>query len=96
MPLIIELNVSANMFSPLKDLLYFNLVILKLKCNNLIFNEILSLYASFVCLLHSRFVENQPIWILEDDPSFMRRFYHRAKLVILHSTNWLRQFSVGT
>jgi hypothetical protein len=66
--LIVELNASANMFSPLKNLLYFNFVILKLKCINLIFNEILSLYASFVCLLHSRFIENRHIWILEDGP----------------------------
>jgi hypothetical protein len=28
----------------------------------------LILYASYVCLLHSRFVENHPIWILEDGP----------------------------
>jgi hypothetical protein len=41
------------MFYPLKNLLYFNLVILKLKCNNSIFNKILVLYASYVCLLHS-------------------------------------------
>jgi hypothetical protein len=47
---------------------YLNLVILKLKCNNLIFNEILILYASYVCLLHSRFIENHSIWILNDEP----------------------------
>jgi hypothetical protein len=41
---------------------------LKLKCNNLIFNEILVLYASYVCLLHSRFIENHQIWILENGP----------------------------
>jgi hypothetical protein len=40
----------------------------KLKCNNLIFNKILVLYASYVCLLHSCFVENHPIWIPEDGP----------------------------
>jgi hypothetical protein len=40
MPLIVELKASANMFYPLKNLLYFNFVILKLKCNNLNFNEI--------------------------------------------------------
>jgi hypothetical protein len=66
MPLIIELNTSINMFYLLKHLLLLNLVIFKLKCNNLIFNEILSLYASYVCLLYSRFIENHPIWILED------------------------------
>jgi hypothetical protein len=39
-----------------------------MKCNDLIFNEILILYASYVCLLHSRFIKNHPIWILEDGP----------------------------
>jgi hypothetical protein len=56
------------MFYLLKNFLYLNLVILKLKCNNLIFNEILILYASNVCLLYSRFIENHPIWILKDGP----------------------------
>jgi hypothetical protein len=56
------------MFYLLKDLLLLNLVIFKPKCNNLIFNKILILYASYVCLLHSRFVENHPSWILEDEP----------------------------
>jgi hypothetical protein len=45
-----------------------NLVIFKLKCSNLIFNKILVLYASYVCLMHSRFIENHSIWILEDGP----------------------------
>jgi hypothetical protein len=36
--------------------------------NNLIFNEIMVLNASYVCFLHSCFVENHPIWILEDGP----------------------------
>jgi hypothetical protein len=49
-------------------LLLLNLVILKLGCDNLIFNEILILNASYVCLMHSRFIENHPIWILEDRP----------------------------
>jgi hypothetical protein len=53
MSLIIELNTSANMFYLLKHLSLLNLVIFKLKCNNLIFNEIMVLNASFVCLLHS-------------------------------------------
>jgi hypothetical protein len=56
------------MFYLLKNLLYLNLVILKLKCNNLIFNEIMVLNASYVCLLHSRFIENHLIWILKDGP----------------------------
>jgi hypothetical protein len=54
--------------SLLKHLLLFNLVIFKLKCNNLIFNEIMVLNASYACLLYSRFVEDHPIWILEDGP----------------------------
>jgi hypothetical protein len=68
MSLIIELNAFANMFYLLEHLLLLNLVIIKLKCNNLIFNEIIVLNASFVCLLHSRFIEDHPIWILEDGP----------------------------
>jgi nicotinamide riboside transporter PnuC len=66
MSLIIELNASADMFYPLKHLLLLNLVIFKQKCNNLIVNEIMVLNASYVCFLHSRFVENHLIWILED------------------------------
>jgi hypothetical protein len=49
------------MFYLLKHLLLLNLVIFKLKCNNLIFNEITILNALYVCLLYSRFVENHPI-----------------------------------
>jgi hypothetical protein len=56
------------MLHPLKNLLYLNLVILKLECNNLTFNEILGFYASYMCLLHSRFVKNHLLWILEDGP----------------------------
>jgi hypothetical protein len=56
------------MFYPLKNLLYFQYVILKLKCNNLSFNHIMVLNASYVCLLHSCFVENHPIWGLKDRP----------------------------
>jgi hypothetical protein len=58
----------ANMFYLLKHLLILILVIFKLKCNNLIFNEILILNVSYVCLLHSRFIENHLVWILEDGP----------------------------
>jgi hypothetical protein len=47
-------------------LLLLILGIFKLKSNNLTFNEIMVLYASYVCLLHSRFIESHPIWILED------------------------------
>jgi hypothetical protein len=66
MSLIIELNASTNVFYLFKHLLLLNLVIFELKCNNLIFNEIMILNASYVYLLHSRFVENHLIWILED------------------------------
>jgi hypothetical protein len=63
------------MFYLLKHLLLLNLVILKLKCNNLTSNEILILYVLYMCLLHSRFVENHPTWNLEDDPLFLRWCY---------------------
>jgi hypothetical protein len=56
------------MFYLLKHLLLLNLVIFKLKYNNLIFNEIMILNASYVCLLYSHFIENHLIWILEDGP----------------------------
>jgi hypothetical protein len=54
------------MFYLLKHLLLLILVIFKLKCNKLIFNEIIILNASYVCLVYSRFVKNHLIWILED------------------------------
>jgi hypothetical protein len=38
------------MFYLLKHLLLLILVIIKLNCNNLIFNEIMILYAPYVCL----------------------------------------------
>jgi hypothetical protein len=56
------------MFYLLKHLLLLNLVIFKLKCNSLIFNEIMVLNASFMCLLYSRFIEDHLIRILEDRP----------------------------
>jgi hypothetical protein len=68
MSLIIKLNASANMFYLLKHLRLLNLVNLKPMCNNLTFNEFMCLYDSYVCLLHSHFVESHPIWILEDRP----------------------------
>jgi hypothetical protein len=52
------------MFYLLKHFLLLNLVIFKLKCNNIAFNEILSLCVLYVCLLHYRFVEDHPIWIM--------------------------------
>jgi hypothetical protein len=39
-----------NMFYLLKNLLLLIMVIFKLKCNNLIFNKIMVLNASYVCL----------------------------------------------
>jgi hypothetical protein len=65
------------MFYLLKPLLFLNLIIFKLKCNNLTFNEILILYASYVCLLYSRFIKNHPIWILKDG-------YLISKVVLSH------------
>jgi hypothetical protein len=50
MPLNIEWNASTNMFYLLKHLLLLILIIFKLKCNNLIFNEIMVLNALYVCL----------------------------------------------
>jgi hypothetical protein len=50
MPLIVEWNASVNMFYLLKNILLLILVIFKLKCNNLILNEIIVLNASYVCL----------------------------------------------
>jgi hypothetical protein len=50
MSLIVEWNASANMFYLLKNLLLLIIVIFKLKCNNLMFNEIMVLNASYVCL----------------------------------------------
>jgi hypothetical protein len=40
----------------------------QIKCNDFIFNEILILFALYVCFLYSHFIENHPIWILEDGP----------------------------
>jgi hypothetical protein len=59
--MIVELNDSAHVFYLLKHLLLLNLVIFNLKFNNLIFNEIMILNASYMYLLHSRFVEDHPI-----------------------------------
>jgi hypothetical protein len=50
MSLIVEWNASANMFYLLKNLLLLIMLIFELKCNNLIFNEIMVLNASYVCL----------------------------------------------
>jgi hypothetical protein len=50
MPLIIEWNAFTNIFYLLKYLLLLILVMFKLKCNNLIFNKIMALNVSYVCL----------------------------------------------
>jgi hypothetical protein len=50
MPLIVEGKASTKMFYLLKNLLLLILVIFKLKCNNLIFSEIMVLNVSYVCL----------------------------------------------
>jgi hypothetical protein len=63
-------------FYLLKHFLLLILVIFKLKCNNLIFNKII-LNDSYVCFRHSRFIENHPIWILEDRP-------HISEVVLSH------------
>jgi hypothetical protein len=64
MLLIIEWNASTNMFYLLKNLLLLILVIFKLKCNNLILNEIIVLNASYVCLyafsLHRESPDSDP------------------------------------
>jgi hypothetical protein len=56
------------MFYLLKNLLYLNLVIFKLKCNNLILNKFMILNALYVCLLYFRFIKNHTIWIIKDGP----------------------------
>jgi hypothetical protein len=50
MSLIVESNAFTNMFYLLKNLLLLIIVIFKLTYNNLIFNEIMVLNASYVCL----------------------------------------------
>jgi hypothetical protein len=50
MSLIVEWNASVNMFYLLRHLLLLILVTFKLKCPNLIFNKIIILNASYMCL----------------------------------------------
>jgi hypothetical protein len=68
MCLIIEWNASTNMFYLLKNLLLLILVIFKLKHNNLLFNEIMIWMLRMCVCMHSCFIENHAIWILEDAP----------------------------
>jgi hypothetical protein len=88
MPLIVEWNATANMFYLLKNLLLLILVISKLKCNNLIFNEIMVLNDSYVCLLAFSFHRESP----DPDPkrrtpSFLRWFRHISGHNFSHSMN---------
>jgi mRNA-degrading endonuclease YafQ of YafQ-DinJ toxin-antitoxin module len=48
------------------------------------------LYASYVCLLHSRFVKNHPIDLEVTNPSFQRWFYHALDTTIVEA-DWLRE-----
>jgi hypothetical protein len=57
-----------QMYYPLKHFSRPYLVMLEPTCNNSISTLIMSLYASYVRLLHSCFVENLLTWILEDEP----------------------------
>jgi hypothetical protein len=74
------------MFYLSKHILLLTFVIFKLKCNNLIFNKFIILNVSYVCLLHSRFVENHLIWILKDGHII-------SEVVLLQPVNKLAQFS---
>jgi hypothetical protein len=81
------------MFYLLKHLLHLILVIYKLKCNNLIFNEIMVFNALYVCLLHSRFIENHPIWILEDGPIISEWFcysWYQSQIGAKHTLKHLK------
>jgi hypothetical protein len=69
------------MYYHLKPLPLLPLVNLKPMCNNLIFTLILVLHASYVCLLHSRFVENQPIDLEVTNPSFLRWLCHNSCVI---------------
>jgi hypothetical protein len=77
--MIVKLDVSANMFYLLKHLLFLNFVIFKLNYNNLNFNEIMVLNASFACLPHSRFIEDHPIWILKDRSLISEVLSHKIR-----------------
>ncbi len=83
------------MFYLLKHLLLFILVISKLKCNDLIFNEIMVLNTSYVCLLYSRFIKNHPIWILKDGPLIFKvvpsefPWLGLLQVIIKEKINWL-------
>jgi hypothetical protein len=89
MRLIVEWNASANMFYPLKNLLLVILVISKLKCNNLIFNKIMILNISYVCLHIFSLYQELP------DPNPERRtphfgHRHQKNKIIPALTRWPR------
>jgi hypothetical protein len=78
------------MFYLLKHLLLLNLVIFKLNCHNLIFNENLILYALYVYLLYSCFAENHLIWILEYGLLISEVILsHLHGLILLHIPSYL-------
>jgi hypothetical protein len=74
----VEFNASAKLlhfgklFHIMKHSLLLNLVNLKSSCNNLIFTLIMVLYVLYVCLLHSRFIENHPIDLEVTNPLFLK------------------------
>jgi hypothetical protein len=82
------------MFYLLKQILLLILVNLKLKYNKLIFNEIMALNALYVSLMHSRFVENHPIWILDDGLLISEVILSHSPsfLTITHMTLSAKQF----
>ncbi len=87
-PLIVEWNASTNKFYLLKNLLLLILVIFKLKCNNLIFNETMVWMLHMCVCMHSRFIENPLIWSWATNHSFLRWFchsWHQSKIVVKHT-----------
>jgi hypothetical protein len=81
MPLIIEWNASTKIFYLLKNLLLLILVIFKLKCNNLILNEIRVLNASYMCL-HAFSLHQES---LNPDPGRRTPYFWGGSITI---TNW--------
>jgi hypothetical protein len=65
------------MFYLLKNILLLIMLIFKLKCNNLIFNEILILNASYVCLHAFSFRRESP----DPDPPLI------SEVVLSHRCN---------
>jgi hypothetical protein len=61
------------MFYLLKNILILILIIFKLKCNNLIFNEIMVLNDLYVCLHAFSFRQESLIKILKERPLIFRQ-----------------------